>query len=219
MNYNYAKRKFGLGNLRLFYSVKNTGPLQIPFINRQVQYPDRLIRFSDITHSHDYQAGVHFFIDDFRFECLWNNYEKNVYRLRKYAYILSPDFSIYENMPVAQQIWNTYRSRLLGAAMQSLGLNVIPSVSWSNASSFDFCFDGIEEKSVVAISTRGILRKKSDANLFSAGFKEMIVRIKPSTVLVYGKILPCMRNDSVRICCFQTCKNRQGEVSYLTEGE
>ena len=65
MNYNYAKRKFGLNNLRLVYSVEGTFPLHIPIINRQERYPDRLIRFSDITHSRDYQAGVHFFIDDF----------------------------------------------------------------------------------------------------------------------------------------------------------
>ena len=193
-------------------------PFQIPIIKRQDQIPDRLIRFSDIAHIKDYQAGVHFFIDDYRFECLWNCFQKYVCRLSKYQFVLSPDYSLYTNMPHAQQIWNTYRSRLLGAAMQSLGINIIPSVSWSDTSSFDFCFDGIERNSVVAISTRGICRKKEFLDLFLEGFNAMVRKIDPKAIIVYGIIPELLQDKRERIFHFPACKSNKYEVSYLKGG-
>ena len=42
-----------------------------------------------------------------------------------------------------------------GAYWQSKGLTVIPTISWSTPSSYDFCFDGVEENSIVAVGMIG----------------------------------------------------------------
>lgn len=85
------------------------------------------------------------------------------------------------------QIWNVYRNRLLGQFWQSEGLNVIPTISWSDESSFDFCFDGIAKNSVVAISTVGSFKNEESKKMFYNGFKEMVKRLEPNKILVYGE--------------------------------
>ena len=62
-------------------------------------------------------------------------------------------------------IWNTYRSRLIGQLMQKAGIIVIPTVSWADETTFDFCFDGLPQESTLAISTIGVRRKQSDYEL------------------------------------------------------
>jgi hypothetical protein len=61
---------------------------------------------------------------------------------------------------------------------------VIPSVSWSDEWSFDFCFDGIECGSVVAVSTLGVRDCKQG---FMAGFSEMCKAIDPEVVICYDQ--------------------------------
>ena len=51
---------------------------------------------------------------------------------------------------------------------------------------YNFCFDGIPKGSVVSISTIGVKRDDEAYQIWENGVKEMIKRIQPSTILVYG---------------------------------
>ena len=53
--------------------------------------------------------AVHFFIDDYQFQRLWNSPEKYMEKLKRYEAVLTPDFSPYADMPLATQIFNHYR--------------------------------------------------------------------------------------------------------------
>lgn len=130
---------------------------------------------------------IHFFIDDYQFERLWNNPDKYINMLKKAKYVLTPDFSLYRDMDMAIQLYNTYKSRWVGAYLQSEGIKVIPTVSWSTEESYDFCFEGIEQGSVVAIATYGIAKDKKAKELFYKGYEEMKRRLKPSLILCYGE--------------------------------
>lgn len=66
--------------------------------------------------------------------------------LKKYECVFTPDYSLYADMPIPMLIWNTYRSRFLGAYYQAEGVKIIPTVSWSLENSFDFCFAGLPKK-------------------------------------------------------------------------
>ena len=127
---------------------------------------------------------VHFFLDDYKFEVLWKDPEPRVEKLKEYRAILSPQFSMYTEMPVAIQIHQVFKSRWCGAYFQSKGLKVIPSLVWGEADTFWFSFDGIDEGSVVAVSTVGM---RTEKNLFMAGYKEMLRRIKPKAIICYGE--------------------------------
>jgi Domain of unknown function (DUF4417) len=130
---------------------------------------------------------LHFFVDDYRFENLWNFPYRYLEYLKKFEAVIAPDFSLYLNYPTPVKIWNTYRNRWLSAFWQQSGITVIPCVSWAEESSFDFCFDGLPHSSVVAIASMGIKKRDRSAELFFLGVKELITRIKPIKVLVYGE--------------------------------
>lgn len=159
---------------------------QMPIIQNNGYIPDDLIGFNYAKTSVNKAAGVHFYIDDYQFERIWNYPEKYIDTLIEYACILTPDFSLYMDMPMPMKIWNVYRSRQIGAFYQSKGLKVIPTVSWGEKETFEFCFQGIPKGSVVSISTIGVKRDKEALKIWRDGVAEMIKRIEPQTILVYG---------------------------------
>ena len=99
---------------------------------------------------------------------------------------LLPDFSLYMDMPKAMQIWNTYRSRLIGQIMQDRGLTVIPTVSWSDPDSYEFCFDGLPSHGTLCTSTVGVRRYSEAMEVWKHGMDEMITRLEPTRLIIYG---------------------------------
>lgn len=79
-----------------------------------------------------------------------------------------------------------FRSRLIGQFLQNAGMEVIPTISWAEAETFEFCFDGIEQGSVVAVSTIGVKNSEYAMQIWRQGMDEMIKRLNPSAILVYG---------------------------------
>ncbi|MCI0731760.1 MAG: DUF4417 domain-containing protein [Chloroflexi bacterium] len=133
-------------------------------------------------------GAIHWFLDDYRFETIWFRPQKALEALRGYQTVLTPDFSLHRDWPLAVQIWNTYRNRWCGAFWQANGYTVIPTISWSTAESYDFCFLGVARRSLVAVSTIGVAWKRPlEKQLFLDGFAEMVQRLEPSRVLCYGR--------------------------------
>jgi len=173
------------------YFVNNymiDGKFDLPIVKRQtIDLQDlKLIRFSSIVkdEAEDKDATVHFFEPDERFDEVWKNPEAYLSELRQYKQVMTPDFSMYCDMPLVLQLFNTFRSRWCGAFWQEHGLTVIPTVGWSDEWSFEFCFDAIEYGSVVAVATLGVRDNKRG---FMAGFSEMCKAIDPEVVICYEK--------------------------------
>lgn len=159
---------------------------QMPIIKNDNFIPSKLIGFNYAKTSREKNAGIHFYLDDYQFERLWNKPEEYVNILKQYECILSPDFSLYMDMPMPMKIWNIYRSRLIGQYYQGLGMKVIPTLSWAEEETFEFCFEGIPKCSIVSISTIGVKKNKEALKIWRAGVDELIRRIEPSTILIYG---------------------------------
>lgn len=128
------------------------------------------------------QSLISTFLDDYILERYWNDPKKYIEYFKKAKYVMSPDFSLLIGMPKPMQMWNVYRNRLVGYIWQTAGINVIPTISWSDKSSFEYCFEGVEIGSVVAVSNIGC-RNEDHKTFFDAGFNEMIQRIKPKKIL------------------------------------
>jgi len=97
---------------------------------------------------------------------------------------------------------------------------VIPTISWSTAVSYDFCFQSVPRRSVVAASAVGVdlstkpvlsLSKGSRQGLntpleywlFVDGFTEMVQRLEPLVVLAYGRI-PVVCHELVEVVAYPT---------------
>ena len=150
--------------------------------------PTKAIPFDKIKSASDKNQWVHFYIDDYRFECLWNRPERYLNQLRSFAGVITPDFSVFTYLPEAMQIWNTYRNRALAYWLQSHGIPIIPNVRWGLEESYDYCFDGIPKGSTVAVSTNGCLRSPYNRSLFRHGLEEMVCRLKPAAIVNYGSL-------------------------------
>lgn len=159
---------------------------QMPIIENNNYIPSKLIGFNYAKTSKEKNVGIHFYLDDYQFERLWNKPEDYIEILKQYECILSPDFSLYMDMPMPMKIWNIYRSRLIGQYYQSQGIKVIPTLSWAEPETFQFCFEGIPQGSIVSISTIGVKKNKEALKIWKQGVDELIKRIKPSTILIYG---------------------------------
>lgn len=161
------------------------GIFEMPVIKREkIKLEDVELIGYDKLNENETEKIVHFFLDDYKFETIWRDPEKHCEQFKKYRAVLSPQFSLYTEMPLALQLYNVFRNRWCGAFLQSKGVHVIPSLSWGKPTSFWFCFDGIAKGSVVAVSTVGVRKEK---DLFMQGYEELIKRIEPSAVLCYGQ--------------------------------
>lgn len=147
--------------------------------------------------------GVHFFIDDYRFSRLWVNPSRYIDLLRKFKYVMSPDFSTYIDFPAATQIYNHYRKHWIGAYLQEEGVSVIPTISWGDESSYQWCFDGEPAHGVVAVSSVGTQKSARSRELFQQGYRMMVEVLEPETIIFYGSIPDECKGNIVKIQAFQ----------------
>ena len=161
--------------------------------------------------------GVHFFIDDYQFVRIWKDPDRYTSMLSKFQAVCSPDFSPYADFPKAIQIYNHYRKHWMAFYWQTQGLTVIPTITWSDPSTFDFCFDGEPENSIVALSSVGMSKNPEYRQWMIDGYEEMMKRLKPTKIIWRGQLFPEFESD--RDIIFQipsfTDKWRQSDFTEL----
>lgn len=135
---------------------------------------------------------IHFFTYDWLFENVYEKPELAMEKLSQYYAILSPEFSLYWDMPKALQIYSTFKNRWCGAFWQKQGMTVIPTISWGSIPCLEFCFDGIEKGSVVAVST---YTREDNKDGFMLGYNKMLEIIEPSAIICYGTPFPEMNGN------------------------
>lgn len=178
-----------LNTSNLFYSDNEYG---IPLLLKDDFIPKDLIMYgTEVRRSYAQTKDktVHFFLDDYKFEPLWNRPIKTLQPIINIGSALTPDFSLYLDYPKALQVYNVYRNRWLGRYWQEHNVKVVPTVAWGDKSSYDFCFLGIEKNSPVAIGTVGINNKEAK-KIFCEGFEKMCEVLEPSSLVVYGETEP-----------------------------
>lgn len=86
--------------------------------------PPYLIYYSDIQKNEHYSGFVHFYMDDYKFESVWNHPQAALKKFRRCGGVITPDFSTYQDMPAALKIYNTYRMRAFGYWLGKNGIQV-----------------------------------------------------------------------------------------------
>lgn len=175
------------------------GKWNIPMVKSQELVDNvKLIACSD-TKSKDEvnrECGVHFFLDDYRFEHIYDYPQRTLNRYSQYKFLLTPDYSLYAEMPLWRQLENVAKNRWCGAYWQSKGIIVYPTISWGLAQTYEFCFDGVEQNSVVAIGTIGCRKNKAQ---FMHGYDAMLDRLNPSAIICFGKPFDEMRGNIIPV--------------------
>ena len=156
--------------------------------------------------------AVHFFLDDHQFTRVWTEPDRYIPMLQRFKYVLTPDFSLYTDFPKPLQIYNHYRKHWIGAYWQMYGINVIPTICWSDQKSFEWCFDGEPTQSVVAVSSVGTQNNKEKKQCFLHGYHEMVGRLQPTQIIFYGRVPDECKENIIHIKQFSE-KWHEAEVS------
>jgi len=172
------------------------GDLEIPLIRPTDKLPNHLISFSKAMHTDNYDQWVHFYEDDGGFERIWNRPSYYLPKLKQFNGVITPDFSLYRDMPLVMQQWNTYRGKALGHWWQTEGMEVLPNVRTSDPRSFQFSCDGVPHRSTICVGSYGCLKVRKDRELFKEGLEFVIRKLRPLNIVIYGS-LP---KDILEIC-------------------
>ena len=192
------KNKQKLVRNEFLYYNQSRGKYDIPIIKRQKIDVEKIKFLSFVNAKNNDKENVnktiHFFTYDWKFDKVYEKAEEELEKLSQYYCLLSPDFSIFTNMPKVLQIESVFKNRWCGAYWQSKGLKVIPTVSWGDENSFDFCFDGIEEGSIVAVCT---YYRENCEEEFMLGYNKMLEKIKPSAIICYDEPFKAMKGNVI----------------------
>jgi len=160
---------------------------------KRVEVPRNLIPFSKTPYSESHAEYVHFYEHDAVFKGFLQDPEQYIERLYRFHGIITPDCSLYRDMPLVLQMANTYMSRAVGCYLQEQGMNVVPNVRWGDERSYrpgitdiPFAFLGLEKHGIVSVSTYGCVRGGENKRHFHDGFHSMLEFLQPEIVLIHG---------------------------------
>ena len=173
------------------------GILEIPSIEapREIIIPTSLTPFSKRNYAESFDTAICEYEHDVRFADLIYATQNYVKDISKFSAFITPDCSLYRDMPLCLQIANTYFNRAIGASFQDKGMYVIPNIRWGDERSYTKCelpekfaFLGVPKRSIVSIGTYGCIRGAENKYFFKAGLDAMLQELEPQVVLVYGSM-------------------------------
>lgn len=168
------------------------GKYQIPALSKHdsILIPKDMLPFDKRNVVKEKDLAIDFYMHDVTFKQVLTATSRYLDELSKYAAVISPDCSLYRDMPLCLQITNTYMNRAVGFYLQKHGIYVIPNVRWGDERSFEFCFQGLPTNDIVCISTHGCIKGYENKYYFKLGLEKTLNVLKPQVVLVHG-IMPC----------------------------
>ena len=156
-----------------------------------------LINLSN-TYSGDknaYRKIVHCFKENNDLDRFYNKPYMLLEKVCKYYATSTLDFGMHPGMERAQIIEATFKNRWSGAWQQMNGHErVAVTVGWVFEDTYDICFAGIQDGTLLIISTLGVCNELS-REIFLNGYREMRKRFPHSQILCMGNKLPEMNND------------------------
>ena len=182
-------------NAELVAKAYFDGIMEIPILSKpkEIIIPSAVIPFSMANRSTDHSEFVHFYEHDKRFSDVLTATKEQLSVLQEFAGVISPDCSLYRDMPLCLQIANTYMNRAVGYYLQSQGLYVIPNVRWGDERTYTtvelpekIAVLGVPRNSIVSIGTYGSIKSAENKHYFQEGLTAMLDELTPQVVLVYG---------------------------------
>ena len=134
----------------------------------------------------EFDAWIHFYEDDVAFERIWNTPNKYLPIIKKFKGVITPDFSVYLDMPLVMQQWNIAR-RAIGHWLQENGVSVIPNIRFGDERTYELSCAGIQKYGTIAVGSHGCIKLLSDRNYFVSRIGILwLNRLEPNILVVYG---------------------------------
>jgi len=175
-----ANNEYGIPDIKPLYEFDELTPF---------------VSFNQIKSRKRHELGVHFFIDDYQFNRIWQRPKIYLYMLLECRYVLTPDFSMFLDAPKAVNIFKHYQKQWVGRYLQENGVKVIPTIGWADIDSYDYCFIGVPQNGIIAISSVGTQNNEKSKRIFLNGLHKSIEILKPKKVLFFGEMPTSIKID------------------------
>lgn len=151
-------------------------------------------------------AILEFYIKDRQLEGFWDK-RKELYPLLKklnFSFIISPNFSVYEDAPRVDHMYNIKRSVAVYNELLESGINAVPDVSWYNVKDLDRWIRAINISGIKTIAfsfqTVGIKLKASGIwKSYMLGFRYLCQNIsKDVNIIAVGLVSEKKVNELYR---------------------
>ena len=164
------------------------GKYDIPslYCNTKV-FPDFRALYSEKSYYHRTElTAVGFFQFDKDFDgqhglynSIYYNNQKDLFifkeRFKGVKFVFSPDYSLIEDTDEAENIYRLKKMRVVSLwFIQEIGAIVIPLISFPNIRLIDYYLDGLENSSVIGISTKGHIDEPYEYQILCATIKYLV---------------------------------------------
>ncbi|MCX0356211.1 DUF4417 domain-containing protein [Clostridium perfringens] len=152
----------------------------------------------------DLSGILEFYIKDRTLEGFWDN-RKSIYKdLKRHDFlgIIAPNFSVYEDAPRLEHIYNIQRSKRVYNEMINEGLPAIPDVSWYSKEDLNFWIREIKANNIktIAFSFMNVDTKLKASNAWKhylLGFKILDFKIPKDVQIIVAGISSIQRVEEI----------------------
>ena len=147
---------------------------------------------------------LEFYVKDRTLEGFWDNRKEIYKQLAEFRWkaIISPNFSVYEDAPRMDHLYNIKRSTIIYNEMLDAGLPAIPDISWFNVIDLEQWAKEISAKRVkhIAFSFQVVGTGGRAANTYihyAAGFRYLLEHIPSDVNIILAGIVSPNRLENV----------------------
>lgn len=155
--------------------------------------------------SHDIEGVLEFYVKDRTLEGFWDNRENIYEKLKpfKWRAIIAPNFSVYEDAPRVDHLYNMKRSSIIYNEMIQHGLPAIPDIAWYNQIDLEQWIREINnnELKTIAFSFQVVdvrLKASSLWKHYLMGFKYLCQRIPEDIQVVVAGVVSPIRLEAIK---------------------
>lgn len=145
----------------------------------------------------DVEGVLEFYIKDRALEGFWDKREEIYPELKKFKWraIIAPNFSVYEDAPRVDHLYNMKRTSITYNEMIQNDLPAVPDISWYNQIDLDQWIREINNNSIqtIAFSFQVVDVRLKASNIWKhylMGFKYLCQRIGDVQIVVAGVVSP-----------------------------
>jgi hypothetical protein len=160
---------------------------------------------------------LQFYVKDRTLEGIWDKRTNIISQLQEFTWeaVISPNFSVYEDAPRMDHLYNMKRSSVVYNEMIDAGLPAVPDISWYNRIDLDQWIREINDQDIKCIAfsfqTVGTGLRASNTYLnYMMGFKYLMDRIPPEVEIILAGVASPSRVERLRGIC-------QNRISVLNQ--
>jgi len=106
-------------------------------------------------------------------------------RFKDIKYAIAPDYSELGDLPYIENAYRIFKARIVSLwLLLECNIQVISNITYANEEYFDIMLDGIEDSTIVAFSTKGVLKNKLDKKLLTKAVKYVVDHMKNLKIII-----------------------------------